>query len=114
MRNLPKNLIRPALMVVPLAFIVGVLAVSFIFTTSNAVLAQDDECDTLAGQLQRILAGDPCPDEETTPTAAEAIQTALAAANAQATAAAANMTATAEAKCRGDSDFGGIDCDGIR
>ena len=100
MRHIPKNLIRPALMVMPLAFIIGVLAVTFTLSTDNAVLAQDDECDTIAGQIQRVLQGDPCPDEETTPTAAESIQTALAQANAQATAAAANMTATAEANAQ--------------
>ena len=102
MRHIPKNLIRPALMVMPLAFIVGVLAVTFTFSATNTVLAQADECDTLAGQLTRILAGDPCPEEEdmNTPTAAEEIQTALAEADAALTAVAANMTATAEANAQ--------------
>lgn len=96
MRHIPKNLIRPALMAIPLAFIVGVLAVTFTLSPTNTVQAQtDDECSTLAGRLQRILQGNPCP--ENTPTAAQAIQTALALANAQATAAAASETATAQA-----------------
>ena len=105
MRHIPKNLIRPALMVMPLAFIIGVLAVTFTFSATNTVLAQDDECDTLSGQLTRILAGNPCPEEEDmTLTAAQAIQTALAEANEAATAVAANKTATAVANAQATAE----------